>query len=101
MIDNIPPDAVHTVVTVTIPPGFDLGTFDAKDKCDVRRRTVFYCWVGLDSHHDDWRIRVPLIGREGTGGTLKADAQLSRNKDLLDNDPGDNTAETTVTLAGN
>lgn len=101
VIDNIPPDAVHTVLTVTIPPGFDIGTFDAKDKCDARRRTVLYCWIGLDSHHDDWRIRVPLIGRSGTGGTLKADAQLSRNKDLLDNDPGDNTAETTITLAGN
>ena len=101
VIDNIPPDAVHTVVTVTVPPGFDIGTFDAKDKCDARRRTVLYCWVGLDSHHEYWRIRIPLIGREGSGGTLKADAQLSRNPDLLDNDPGDNTAETTVTLAGN
>ena len=101
VLDNIPPDAVHTVVTVTVPPGFDVGTFDAKDKCDARVRTVVFCWVGLNSHHEDWRIRIPLIARSGTGGTLKVDAQLSRNKDLLDNNPEDNTAETTITIAGN
>jgi hypothetical protein len=101
VLDNIPPDAVHTVLTIAVPPGFDIGRFDAKDKCDRRRRTVIYCWVGLDSHHDDWRTRIPLIARSGTGGTLKVDAQLSRNPDLLDNNPEDNTAETTLTITRN
>jgi hypothetical protein len=101
VLDNIPPDAVHTVLTIAVPPGFDIGRFDAKDKCDPRRRTVIYCWVGLDSHHDDWRTRIPLIARSGTGGTLKVDAQLSRNPDLLDNNPEDNTAETTLTITRN
>jgi hypothetical protein len=97
-VTNVKLGPVQTVLAITIPSGFDLGTF--ADQCDTRRVRVVYCWVGLDEHHTVWPINVPLIARSGTGGTLRVTAQVSVDREHPDDDQADNTATATVRITG-
>jgi len=97
-VNNVKLGPVQTVLAITIPSGFDLGTF--ADQCDTRRVRVVYCWVGLDEHHTVWPINVPLIARSGTGGTLRVTAQVSVDREHPDDDQADNTATATVRITG-
>jgi len=93
-VRNVRLGPVQTVLTISIPAGFELGTF--ADVCDTRRVRVVYCWVGLDEHHTLWPIHVPLIARGTTSGTLRVTAQLSVDPDFPDDNRADNTATVTI-----